>query len=229
MITNNITGKTIQMYVDSQAAIKALDNYIITDKSVYNCKTSINKLAQDNKVCINWIPGHQGHMGNEVADRLAKRGCDMPHTDTQNVHAPHTHIKSLIKKWSQKTHKDKWKEDPEEYKQTKMFLPDTDNSIWKKIENQSIKRIRLTTQIITGHATVRKHLFKMKIGNSPLCPKCEEEDETVMHIFCKCPFFMGERHNFFGKFFLQKEELKNLKLSKILKFAEKTKRFEHET
>ena len=64
----------------------------------------------------------------------------------------------MIKKWSQKTHKDKWKEDPEEYKQTKMFLPDTDNSIWKKIENQSIKRIRLTTQIITGHATVRKHL-----------------------------------------------------------------------
>ena len=49
------------------------------------------------------------------------------------------------------------------------------------------------------------------------------------YIFCKCPFFMGERHNFFGKFFLQKEELKNLKLSKILKFAEKTKRFEHET
>ena len=93
MITNIITDKTIQMYMDSQAAIKALDNYIITDKSVYNCKTKINQLLQNSKVCINWIPGHQGHMRNGVADRLAKRGCNMPPTDTQDVPAPHTHKK----------------------------------------------------------------------------------------------------------------------------------------
>ena len=31
---------------------------------------------------MNWVPGHEGHMGNEVADRLAKRGVD------QQTHGP---------------------------------------------------------------------------------------------------------------------------------------------
>ena len=109
-----------------------------------------------------------------------------------------------------------------------MFLPKVENRIWKKIENQSIQRIRLVTQIITGHATLRKHLFRMKIVDSPLCPKCGEENETVEHLFCSCPAFMYERVKNLGKFFLKREDLKLLKLNQIINFAESTKRFEYE-
>ena len=222
------TNKQIEIYVGSQAALLALEKYIITDKSVQTCKQNLNRLATGNNVTLNWIPGHCGHLGNEVADRLAKRGADLPAEQAEEVPVPQTHIKSLIKNWATKRHQTRWTWDPDECKQTKMFLPKVENRIWKKIENQSIQRIRLVTQIITGHATLRKHLFRMKIVDSPLCPKCGEENETVEHLFCSCPAFMYERVKNLGKFFLKREDLKLLKLNQIINFAESTKRFEYE-
>jgi ribonuclease HI len=32
-------------------------------------------LEKSNKVTLIWIPGHQGILGNEEADRLAKKGA----------------------------------------------------------------------------------------------------------------------------------------------------------
>ena len=34
----------------------------------------LNELGENNKININWIPGHQGYVGNEKADHLAKLG-----------------------------------------------------------------------------------------------------------------------------------------------------------
>ena len=45
MVNMNINGKTINIYVDSQAAIKALANYIITSRGVAETKTVLNKLC----------------------------------------------------------------------------------------------------------------------------------------------------------------------------------------
>ena len=41
------------------------------------CKKALNKLTIKNQVQLNWIPAHQGFRGNEVADRLAKRGASL--------------------------------------------------------------------------------------------------------------------------------------------------------
>ena len=37
----------------------------------------INKLSEKNNVTLTWIPGHSNHKGNEIADRLAKRGTNL--------------------------------------------------------------------------------------------------------------------------------------------------------
>ena len=59
------------MYIDSQAAIKALSKYIITQKTVLNCKELLNKVSEMNNLTLNWISSHVRHLGNEIADRLA--------------------------------------------------------------------------------------------------------------------------------------------------------------
>ena len=59
MIDVNITGRFVNFYIDSQAAIKALDSYMIRLKSVADGKRILNKLSeQGNVLTLNWIPGH---------------------------------------------------------------------------------------------------------------------------------------------------------------------------
>jgi DNA-binding MurR/RpiR family transcriptional regulator len=54
---------------ESQAAMKALDNHQIN--------RSCN-LAKHNRVLLIWVPGHEGIVGKETADQLAKLGFECP-------------------------------------------------------------------------------------------------------------------------------------------------------
>ena len=68
LLDKNIMGKTINFFVDSQTAIKALESYTSFAKSVLECKNLVNKISETNTVSIKWMPGHEGHLGNEIAD-----------------------------------------------------------------------------------------------------------------------------------------------------------------
>ena len=48
-----------------------------------------------------------------------------------------------------------------DFKETKMMLPNIRNKAWKVIKGKSRRGVMYATQILTGHACVQKHLFKM--------------------------------------------------------------------
>jgi hypothetical protein len=47
-------------------------------------------------------------------------------------------------------------------------------------------------QLRTGHAPLNKHLHRIGCVDSPICPACEEAQETVLHLLIACPAY--ERH-----------------------------------
>ncbi|KAJ8914017.1 hypothetical protein NQ315_012040 [Exocentrus adspersus] len=67
--------RSIKIFSDSLAALKALGSYCCTSKAVWNCQQTLSRVGRTNRLTLIWIPGHVGLKGNEVADSLARRGA----------------------------------------------------------------------------------------------------------------------------------------------------------
>jgi hypothetical protein len=77
-LDRNYKNRNIYILSDSQAAIKALDKHQITSKLVWDCHQSLKQLARHNRVQLIWVPGHEGIVGNETVDQLARTGSEHP-------------------------------------------------------------------------------------------------------------------------------------------------------
>ena len=232
LLEHNITGKTIEIFTDSQSSIKALSNYITKSKCVLICKETLNKIAMQNSIKINWIPGHEGIRGNEIADRLANIGTNqvIPNLDptAPNIPVATSVIKSLVKTWETNEHQIRW-DSTDEYRQTRIFISNVSKNYWKTISRLSRKDARWITQIITGHANLQYPLYKMKLVDSPMCEKCNENEETAAHFIGACPYYSRTRYEVLGALFLQEVDLKNLNPLKILSFIKCSNRWKERT
>ena len=83
---------------DSQAAIQALNSTNVESSLVLECIQSLNKLGKKNKLVLQWIKAHVGHLGNEEADILAKSGAEMKMLGPEPfLPVPTSYIKILTK------------------------------------------------------------------------------------------------------------------------------------
>jgi hypothetical protein len=69
----------------------------------------------------------------------------------------------------------------------------------------------VVTGLLTGHNTLRRHLHLMGLTDSPLCRRCGAEDETSVHILCRCAALASIRqaHLLVGSFSLEPEDIKS--------------------
>jgi hypothetical protein len=81
---------------------------------------------------------------------------------------------------------------------------------------------RAVIGLLTGHNTLRRHLYLMRRSDSPLCRRCGAEDETFAHIFCKCEALASLRHAYLVSSFLEPEDIKSISLGAIRKFSKLT-------
>ena len=168
-----------------------------------------------------------GYNGNEIADRLAKRGANQIDDVVEPVIPVATQvIKRKINVWAENKHKHRWKSKKKhilekyEYKETKTFLPEPTGKVWKQMKNLTRREIRQSTAMITGHSLLQKHMARMKKADFPDCEQCMEwEEETPEHFLCDCMAYCSIRLEIFGKQFLSKKELKDLKIKQILRFV----------
>ena len=182
----------------------------------------MNRLCEENRVEVTWIPAHVGHLGNEFADKLAKKGTTM--VGDQIVDLPYSNkvFYNAISEWGKSKHQTKWS-NATDYRQTRMMCPSVRNNIWKYLKGMSRKNIMIATQILTGHTTLRYHLFKMKIEPSAICQNCNLDNETVEHFLKDCPRYRRLRYDIFREFELRKE-LYKYRFTDIMKFVRQSKR-----
>lgn len=71
----NISQNPIEIFSDSQGALKALAGYKIESKLVIECVQALTAIANTREVTLIWTRGHSTNTSNISADALAKVGA----------------------------------------------------------------------------------------------------------------------------------------------------------
>ena len=82
---------------------------------------------------------------------------------------------------------------------------------------------RAVIGMLTGHNTLRRHLYVMGLSDNPNCRKCGAEEETSVHILCECETLASLRHIHLGSFFLDPEDIRVLGVGAIWNFCQRNR------
>jgi len=83
--------------------------------------------------------------------------------------------------------------------------------------------LNVVTTGITGHNTLRRHLYLLRLIDSPLCRACGVKEETSAHILCECETLASLRHTYLGSFFLELEDIKSMSLGAVCSYGRATR------
>lgn len=215
-LERGIKGKEIFIHSDSQAALKALKKNIINSKTVENCAKQLNNLAKHNFVTINWVPGHKGIEGNELADKEANLGIDKPNIEKE-IPAPRSEIKRIIRNYENKKTMKRWKS-TEKLKHSKLMMDKPNRDREEYLLNLSRRDLRVAIGILTGSCCLKNFLKMIGKSNCDLCRFCGEEKETMLHILTECPAVKGKRARTLGTIAISGENIKEINIKEAMKF-----------
>ena len=194
-------AKYIKLLVDSQAALKALNNNSVTSETVSRTIGELSKLGFDiPRLTLTWIKAHVGYTGNELADTAAKQGAmepemsikvDIPisRTEISNKLSELTHSKWMLR-WTTSN----------EYKHSKHVLTGPNPILAKKILQLPRLKMKRLVEIITGHNNLSYFQYKIDPDVNPMCRFCDEENETFHHLITACPRLRQFRIDTIGVF-----------------------------
>lgn len=216
--SSNTKNKTIFIFSDSQAALKALSSPVIRSKLVQETVMSLSELARKNTVILHWIPAHKGYDGNEKADILAKDGASKPFVGPEPFCGvnkstfKHT-AKNILLEESNKA----WSNSSGQIC-SKLFLPEYTEKTSKFLLNLNRKTLKICTGLLTGHCSLKKHLHQMRLVADPICRLCLENEETSLHIITECPALFRLRKQILDYEIIPLDKLKLIHPQKIANF-----------
>ena len=182
---------TVKFFVDSQAALKALDCDTITSKLVLQTITTLNEVSAQSITFI-WTKAHVGTRGNEIADRLAKEGTELD--DIMEVPIPAITRKQQIKQAINKEWNREWLQ-YNDGRQSKIFVPNVTTKIANEVINWPRLKLGRYIRAISGHNNLLYHLHNIKKHIPPGCRFCGEENEEFVHLAYNCTALYWQQHD----------------------------------
>jgi hypothetical protein len=74
---------------------------------------------------------------------------------------------------------------------------------------------RVVTGLLTGHDTLRRHLYIMALIDSPMCRRCKADERISTHVLCECEDLAMITHTYLDSIFLEPEDVRRLCLGAI--------------
>jgi hypothetical protein len=142
-----------------------------------------------------WVPRHFGIRGNKIADELAREWTVHQFVGLELAfRVSRQNIKKMIKCWLSNQHMTMWP-----------GLTSARRQAWELISGPSpvaetrqlsFSRIksRVFTGLLTGHNTLRRHLYIVGLIENSLCKRWGAEEETSAHVLCESETLAIFRH-----------------------------------
>ena len=192
--------------VDNQAAIRAIQglesspgHYLLDE--VHRLAEEIKQARPGVEMCIRWMPGHHGVLGNEAADVLAKEAAE-------GRGSPKDFLPALLRKplpisvsalnraygeCLKKENRTMLRRSPRYNKMAKIDPSLPSSKFRKLVDGCNRRQQSVLVQLRTGHVPLQQHLHRIKRAPSPMCPACNRTEETVFHFLMACPAYEGAR------------------------------------
>jgi hypothetical protein len=123
--------------------------------------------------------------GNEIADKLARS------TSVQWFVRPEAflgvsgqNIRRKMKCWMEKQHLALWCGPCSTQRQARELISGPDLATGTRLLSFNRTQSRVVIGLLTGHNTLRRHLYIMGLCNNATYRKCGTEEETSVHILC---------------------------------------------
>jgi hypothetical protein len=174
-------------------------------------------------VRLYWVPEHAGVQGNEIADGLARDGSGQGFLGPEpDLGVSRRDIQNRHGCWLNSQHCASWNDPSNTFRQTRELISGPSRSNRAKFLSLNRTQSRAVTGFLTGHNTLRRHLFLLGLANSPVCRGCGMKEETSAHVLCECEAWASLRHAYLGSFFLEPEDIKSMCLGAICGFGKAT-------
>jgi hypothetical protein len=107
------------------------------------------------------VPGHEGIIGNETEDQLARTGSEHPFTGPEPACDISVGVaKKAARNWTKRNHKKYW-ESTTGFKQAKGIIPGPSDRRMKDLLKLNRDQLRWVVGLFTGHCHLKGHLFKL--------------------------------------------------------------------
>jgi len=207
LIRKETNARKVSIGIDNQSGITAVISIRPTPShyiwDLFHRRLHVASLKHINlEILIRWTPGHIGIEGNEAADKEAK--CAAQEGSSPNEQLPAALRKRLpvsksaakqayMAKLKRKAQRE-WEKSP--HHQTINQFNDTmpSKKYLKLVKPLQRKHSSILYQLRTGHIPLAKHLHRFKKAESPQCPCCHQEEETVHHYLMRCPAHQNARN-----------------------------------
>ena len=203
-------GKRVAIGIDNQAVLKAFQSDLrspghhLAREALRMASTDQKRKRRNkDKLTLRWVAGHEGIIGNETADKEAKKAATgLTSSSTSlplylrkplplNPAAIRQHHNAVLNKaWT-----NEWKESSRGRKFLQLDKTSPSPGFLKRISNPGLSRklASLIAQLAISHVPLNAYLHKFKLVDKPRCPACGDDNETVAHYLLSCPGYAHER------------------------------------